>query len=176
MRRRSTFTALAAGLLMAGVSVPAAGAAPAAPAATGELTSYLVVFDTGVTGTVARQLVTAAGGTVASDLTDQIGVVVATSAVPGFDATLRASGLVEDAGERPPVPGSACHAEPGRAPAFPAAARSRPPTRWRRRSGTCSRSAPRRPTRSRPARGRSMSGSWTAGSTATTSTSWTRTA
>ena len=100
MRRRSPVTALAAGLLMAGVSVPAvATAAPAAPAATGELTSYLVVFDTGVTGAVARQLVTAAGGTVASDLTDQIGVVVATSAVPGFDATLRASGLVEEAGE-----------------------------------------------------------------------------
>jgi lantibiotic leader peptide-processing serine protease len=100
MRRRSPFTALAAGLLFAAVSVPAvATAAPATPAATGELTSYLVVFDTGVSGTVARQMVTAAGGTIASDLTDQIGVVVATSAVPGFDATLRASGLVEDAAE-----------------------------------------------------------------------------
>ena len=99
MRRRSTFTALAAGLLVATASVPAASAAPAAPAATGDLKSYLVVFDTGVAGTVARQLVTAAGGSVASDLTEQIGVVVATSAVPGFDATLRASGLVEDAAE-----------------------------------------------------------------------------
>ncbi len=100
MRRRSPVTALAAGLLFAAVSVPvAATAAPTTPAATGELTSYLVVFDTGVSGTVARQLVSAAGGTVASDLTDQIGVVVATSAVPGFDATLRASGLVEDAAE-----------------------------------------------------------------------------
>jgi subtilisin family serine protease len=99
MRRRSTFTALTAGLLLAAVSVPAATAAPAAPAVTGELKSYLVVFDAGVTGTVARQVVTAAGGTIASDLTDQIGVVVATSAVPGFDATLRDSGLVEDAGE-----------------------------------------------------------------------------
>ena len=99
MRRRSTFTALAAGLLVAAVSVPAASAAPAAPTATGELKSYLVVFDTGVAGIVARQLVTAAGGTVASDLTEQIGVVIATSAVPDFDATLRASGLVEDAAE-----------------------------------------------------------------------------
>ena len=99
MRRRSTVTALAAGLLLTAVSVPAATAAPAAPAATGELKSYLVVFDAGVSGTVARQVVTAAGGAIASDLTDQIGVVVATSAVPGFDATLRASGLVEDAAE-----------------------------------------------------------------------------
>ena len=59
-------------------------------------------------------MVTAAGGTVASDLTEQIGVVVATSAVPGFDATLRASGLVEDAAREPALPGSARHAEPPR--------------------------------------------------------------
>ena len=100
MRSRPRITALTAALLFAAVSVPAtAGAAPAAPAVAQASTSYLVVFDTGVTGSVARQLVTAAGGTITSDLTDRIGVVIATSAAPGFDATLRASGLVEDAAE-----------------------------------------------------------------------------
>ena len=51
MRRRSPFPALAAGLLFAAVTVPAA--ATAAPGATGGLTSYLVVFDTGVSGTAS---------------------------------------------------------------------------------------------------------------------------
>jgi lantibiotic leader peptide-processing serine protease len=118
MRRRTSFPALAAGLLFAAVSVPvAATAAPTAPTAPAELTSYLVVFDTGVSGTVARQLITAAGGAVASDLTNQIGVVVATSAAPGFDATLRASGLVVDAAENlrfQGLPGTQSH--PGGVP------------------------------------------------------------
>jgi subtilisin family serine protease len=97
VRSRPPITALTAALLLAAVSVPtAAGAAPAVAQAP---TSYLVVFDAGVTGTVARQLVTAAGGTITSDLTEKIGVVAATSAVPGFDAALRASGQVVDAGE-----------------------------------------------------------------------------
>jgi subtilisin family serine protease len=101
MRRRPTLPALAAALLFGALSAPAtsAGAAPAAPDAEQALTSYLVVLDSDVSGTVARQLVAGAGGTVTSDLTDQIGVVVATSAVRGFDATLRASNLVLDAGE-----------------------------------------------------------------------------
>jgi subtilisin family serine protease len=101
MRRRTGLSLLAAGLLSAGLTVPASGAAaaPAAPTVTGETKTYLVVLEQGVTSAVAEQLVTAAGGTVVSDLTRQIGVVAATSAVPGFDATLRASGLVEDAGE-----------------------------------------------------------------------------
>jgi subtilisin family serine protease len=101
MRRRPTLTALAAGLLLGALAAPAgsAGATPATADATDLSASYLVVLDEGVSSAVARQLVAAAGGTVTSDLTQQIGVVVATSAVPGFDAALRASGLVEDAAE-----------------------------------------------------------------------------
>jgi subtilisin family serine protease len=100
MRRRSRLTALSAGLLFAAVTVPA-GAASAVPAAPTDqaLRTYLVVLETGVAAGAAEQLVTAAGGTVVSDLADQIGVVVATSAVPGFDTALRSSGLVVDAGE-----------------------------------------------------------------------------
>jgi subtilisin family serine protease len=97
MRRRTGLSLLAAGLLSAGLTVPTA--ASAAPAATGEATTYLVVLRDDVSSAVAQRLVTAAGGTVVSDLTRQIGVVAATSAVPGFDATLRASGLVVDAAE-----------------------------------------------------------------------------
>jgi subtilisin family serine protease len=101
MRRPPTLPALAAVLLFGALSAPAisAVAAPAAPDAEQTLTSYLVVLDSDVSGAVARQLVAGAGGTVTSDLTEQIGVVLATSAVPGFDATLRASNLVLDAGE-----------------------------------------------------------------------------
>ena len=119
MRSRTRPLAVTAGLLLAAVSLPAvsAQAAPATSQTDEALTSYLVVFDTGTSGAVARQVVTAAGGTVTSDLTSQIGVVLATSAVPGFDAALRASGLVVDAAEdwrfqglpttqaRPGVPG-----------------------------------------------------------------------
>jgi subtilisin family serine protease len=101
MRRRPVSTVLAAGLLLGALSVPtvSATAAPAVPEQSGALSTYLVVFDAGVEGTAARQLIAGAGGTITSDLTDQIGVVVATSAVPGFDAVLRSSGLVTDAAE-----------------------------------------------------------------------------
>jgi subtilisin family serine protease len=97
MRRRTGLSLLAAGLLSAGLTVPTA--ASAAPAATGEAATYLVVLQKGVTSTAARQLITSAGGAVVTDLSGKIGVVTATSAVPGFDAVLRASGLVETAGE-----------------------------------------------------------------------------
>ena len=97
MRRRTGLSLLVAGLLSAGLTVPTTAAA--APAATGEATTYLVVLRDDVSSDVAQRLVTAAGGTVVTDLTRQIGVVTATSAVPGFDATLRASGLVVDAAE-----------------------------------------------------------------------------
>jgi lantibiotic leader peptide-processing serine protease len=101
MRSRPRVIALTAGLLLAAATVPVATAqaAPATATTDQALTSYLVVFDTGTTSAVARQLITATGGTVTSDLTSQIGVVLATSAVPGFDAALRASGLVVDAAE-----------------------------------------------------------------------------
>jgi subtilisin family serine protease len=101
MRRHSGIPALAAGLLFAALTAPTATAA-AAPAATAETTgatTYLVVLQEGVTGTATAALVEATGGSVVSDLTGQIGVVVATSSVPGFDAALRASSLVVDAGE-----------------------------------------------------------------------------
>ena len=100
MRRRTGLSLLAAALLSAGLAAPASGAvaAPAAPTATAEATSYLVVLEPGVPSAAARQLVAQAGGTIVSDLSRQIGVVTATSAVPGFDAALRASRLVETAG------------------------------------------------------------------------------
>jgi lantibiotic leader peptide-processing serine protease len=99
MRSRPRALALTAGLLLAGATVPVASAqaAPATATADSALTSYLVVFDTGTSSAVARQLIATAGGTVTNDLTSQIGVVTASSAVPGFDAVLRASGLVVDA-------------------------------------------------------------------------------
>lgn len=101
MPSRSRCIALTTGLLLAAVTVPAvsAQAAPATSSTDDALTSYLVVFDTGTTSALAHQVVTAAGGTVTSDLTGQIGVLTASSAVPGFDAALRASGLVVDAAE-----------------------------------------------------------------------------
>jgi subtilisin family serine protease len=100
MRRPLRSTALAAGLLLAAVSVPAttAVAAPASPASPQGDASYLVVLEQGVTSAAAQQLITATGGTVVSDMAAQIGVVVARSSVAGYDAVLRASGLVADAG------------------------------------------------------------------------------
>jgi subtilisin family serine protease len=101
MRRRTRLTILSAGLVLAVGMVPTgtAGAAPVDVTASEALRTYLVVLDDGVTRSAAQQLVSGAGGTVVSDLTEQIGVVVATSAVPGFDAVLRGSGLVADAAE-----------------------------------------------------------------------------
>ena len=98
MRRHTAIPSLAAGLLFAALIAPTATAS-AAPAATAGTTTYLVVLQEGVTGSAATALVEAAGGSVVSDLTGQIGVVVATSSVPAFDAALRASSLVVDAGE-----------------------------------------------------------------------------
>ena len=109
-----------------------------------------------MTGSAATALVEAAGGTVVSDLTGQIGVVVATSSVPAFDAALRASSLVVDAGENLRFQGV-----PGGGP-------QRSADSARSCSGTCSRSGPRRPTPCRPARRGSTSASSTAASTATT--------
>ena len=98
MRRDTAIPALAAGLLLAALIAPTATALAAAAATTGT-TTYLVVLQEGVTGSAASALVEAAGGSVVSDLTGQIGVVVATSSVPAFDAALRAPSLVVDAGE-----------------------------------------------------------------------------
>jgi lantibiotic leader peptide-processing serine protease len=99
MRTRRRSIALTAGLLLAAATLPfsAAQAAPATAVTDQEPSSYLVVFDTGTSSAVARQVVAAAGGTVTHDLTGQIGVALVSSAVPGFDAALRASGLVVDA-------------------------------------------------------------------------------
>ena len=62
-------------------------------------TTYLVVLQEGVTGSAAAALVEAAGGTVVSDLSRKIGVLTATSAVPGLRR--RPAGL--DAGGGPPA-------------------------------------------------------------------------
>jgi lantibiotic leader peptide-processing serine protease len=98
MRRRPRASALAAAVLFAGLTVPAAtAAAEQAPAQ--EPATYLVVLNEGVGSAAARNLVTSAGGTVVTDLADRIGVVVAESPVPAFDAVLRSSGLVADAAE-----------------------------------------------------------------------------
>ncbi len=101
MHRRPRLSLLLSALLFAGMTVPATGAAaaPSAPAATGESATYLVVLEEGVSGAAAEQLVAAAGGTVVSDMVEQIGVMTVTSGVPRFDATLRASALVLDAAE-----------------------------------------------------------------------------
>jgi subtilisin family serine protease len=101
MRRRPRLSALSAGLLFGALTVPTASAAavPAAVHGTAGTGSYLVVLHEGTTSAVARQLIGAAGGSVVSDLADQIGVVVARSSVAGFDTALRASGQVVDAAE-----------------------------------------------------------------------------
>jgi subtilisin family serine protease len=97
MRLRPRAAALTAAVLFTGLTVPAATAS-AAPAEQAP-SSYLVVLEEGVTSAAARQLVTAAGGAVVSDLTDKIGVVIVESPVPGLDAVLRSSGLVAEAAE-----------------------------------------------------------------------------
>jgi subtilisin family serine protease len=100
MRRPLRSTALVAGLLLAAVSAPAAaGAAPVSTAQAQSPTSYLVVLEQGVTSAAAQRLITTAGGSIVSDMAAQIGVVVARSSVAGFDAALRASALVADAGK-----------------------------------------------------------------------------
>ena len=91
-------------------AVVVAGLAGAVPTATGSegSTRYLVVLtgvqsDTGfaATGTAAAigAAVTAAGGTVANDLSQQIGVLVVESNVSTFATTLASSALVDTVGK-----------------------------------------------------------------------------
>ncbi len=114
MRRRRRLTALAASLLLAALAVPATNVAGTS-ASTDEsqaTRSYVVVFKNGVNSQTAKALITRAGGTVASDLTAQIGVAVVNSANAAFDETLRGSDLVVEAAENlkfKGMPGSQDH-------------------------------------------------------------------
>jgi subtilisin family serine protease len=95
---------------MLGLAVAAALLAatlPGAAVGTEATTRYLVVlageetpdgFQAAGSATAIQALVASAGGRVASDLSQQIGVVVAESSLAGFDQALRASPLVADAG------------------------------------------------------------------------------
>jgi subtilisin family serine protease len=100
--KKGSIAALAAVLL--------AGLAGAVPGATGSVGSerYIVVLagvqgDEGFTGSgthaAAVAAVAAAGGTVANDLSRQIGVLVAESSVAGFATALSSSALVETVGQ-----------------------------------------------------------------------------
>jgi subtilisin family serine protease len=107
-RRRLLSTALAAALgSTLGVAGPVA-AGTAGPTGAGVAQRYVVVLD-GTTaadgsfrptlsGAGVTALVGGAGGTVASDLADQIGVVVVEAADPAFADVLRASGAVDEVG------------------------------------------------------------------------------
>jgi subtilisin family serine protease len=109
--KRPRLTALAAGVLFAALSVPVSSVA-AAPVELQENASYLVVLKNGVSSAAAEQLVSQAGGTITSDLTKQIGVVIAESEVVGFDAALNGSNKVELAAENlrfKGLPGSQDH-------------------------------------------------------------------
>ena len=111
---RRRISLLAAGLLLGALVVPATNvtATSATTEATDSSTSYVVVFRNGVSSSAAAALIARAGGTVAHDMTAQIGVAVATSDVAGFDATMRASSLVADAAENlgfKGMPGSQDH-------------------------------------------------------------------
>ena len=99
MRRTTIVLALLAAALVALLPAAATGAA--------QSTRYLVVVEGAqseggfaLAGTRQSVLaaVTAAGGTVANDLSGQIGVLVAESTLPGFADTLRASPLVAEVG------------------------------------------------------------------------------
>jgi subtilisin family serine protease len=91
--------------LLAAVALGALLALPGAATGTAGTTRYLVVLageETADGFTAAGSpaaLVAAAGGTIANDLSRQIGVVVAESPLAGFDEALRASPVVVDAGE-----------------------------------------------------------------------------
>ncbi len=76
-------------------------ALPAAPAAvaSGESTRYLVVLDESAAPSAATSLVTMAGGTVTSDLSSQIGVLIVDAVNPAFAEVLRGSALVDEVGE-----------------------------------------------------------------------------
>ena len=101
-------TAIAA--LAAAVLAGLAGAVPAATSSTalGQSERYIVVLagvqgDEGFTSTgtaaAVQSAVTAAGGTVANDLSKQIGVVVAESSVASFASVLSSSALVQSVGK-----------------------------------------------------------------------------
>jgi subtilisin family serine protease len=107
--RTRVVAALAALLLMA-LLVPgsSASATIGTPTTTGDLKGYLVVLKgeqtaAGFTASVpvgqVTSLVTSLAGTVANDLSSQIGVLYVVSANPTIDETLRASGLVEETAE-----------------------------------------------------------------------------
>jgi subtilisin family serine protease len=92
------------GVVLAFVLVPAGGAADTTTASK----RYLVVlagtqtpsgFELAGARDAAVALVKSAGGSVANDLSRQIGVLVAESSSPAFAETLRASGLVAEVGE-----------------------------------------------------------------------------
>jgi subtilisin family serine protease len=89
---------LAAMLVLA--AALAGGAARSARADTAGVKTYLVVLKTDVADAAAAlALVGSAGGTVVSDLTRQIGVLIVRSPNSLFDETMRASALVEEAAE-----------------------------------------------------------------------------
>ena len=97
--RKTWFAALLA-LVLAGLS----GAVPADSSSASGSQRYIVVLagtqgDDGFTGAgttaAAKAAVTAAGGTVANDLSTQIGVLVAESSLAGFASALSTSSLVE---------------------------------------------------------------------------------
>ncbi|MGH3112191.1 MAG: S8 family serine peptidase, partial [Gaiellaceae bacterium] len=97
--------AVTAAIVVALGLLPAGGAADT----TGNTsTRYIVVlegeatesgFELAGTHAAALSLVTSAGGTVANDLSSQIGVLVVDSVNPLFAETVRGSGLVEEAAE-----------------------------------------------------------------------------
>jgi lantibiotic leader peptide-processing serine protease len=100
MRRGVLATIWIAGLLFGALM-------PLAAAETGSSQRYLVVLAGQQTGTgfvadgavsTAKGLVAAAGGTVANDLSRQIGVFVVESTNPALAETLRASSLIEEVG------------------------------------------------------------------------------
>ena len=100
---KKTWIAALAAVVLAGL----AGAVPSASSSAGS-ERYIVVLagvqgDEGFTSTgthaAAVAAVAAAGGTVATDLSKQIGVLVAESSVTGFATALSSSALVETVGQ-----------------------------------------------------------------------------
>ena len=100
---KHTWIAALAAVVVAGL----AGAVPSSSTSAAGMQAYLVVlagtqdsdgFATTGTQAAIRAVVTAAGGTVANDLSKQIGVLVAHSPSSTFASALSASSLVESAG------------------------------------------------------------------------------
>src|SRR5258706_5320711 len=88
--RRSVLCSVSAVALVAGLTVTAAVSAPAIAA--GPNTTYLVLAPQGQSTAVAASRVAAAGGTVVADYS-QIGVLVARSTNPSFDAVAAGAGV-----------------------------------------------------------------------------------